>query len=77
MAPSDQDLSDERLLSPLQAAQRLNLRPTTLKSWRLKNWGPSYIVISRQCVRYRESDLNTWLASHRVEPAGIPEARAP
>jgi hypothetical protein len=59
MAPSDHcsDLSDERLLSPVEAARRLRMQPTTLKAWRLRRWGPSYIAVSRQCIRYRESDL--------------------
>jgi hypothetical protein len=79
-APSDQDLSDERLLSPVEAARRLRMQPTTLKAWRLRRWGPSYIAVSRQCIRYRECDLNAWVAAHRVEhewDGMLPAGRAP
>jgi hypothetical protein len=68
MAPNEQplDSADEQLLSPVEAARRLRLQPRTLKAWRLRQQGPPYIVVSRQCVRYRARDLNTWVAAHRV-----------
>ena len=82
MAASDHssDVSDERLLSPVEAARRLRMKPTTLKSWRLRRWGPSYIAVSRQCIRYRQCDLSAWVAAHRVEherEGMLPAGRAP
>jgi hypothetical protein len=82
MAPRDHSsvLSDRRLLSPVEAARRLRMQPTTLKAWRLRRWGPSYIAVSRQCIRYRECDLNTWVEAHRVEherEGMLPAGRAP
>jgi hypothetical protein len=61
------DASDERLLSPLEAARRLRMQPATLKAWRLRKQGPNYIFISARCVRYRECDLDSWIRQHRVE----------
>jgi len=82
MVPSDHtsDLSNGRQLSPVEAARRLRMQPTTLKAWRLRRWGPSYIAVSRQCIRYRECDLNAWVAAHRVEherEGMLPAGRAP
>ena len=49
------------------AAERLNLSPTTLVGYRVRNIGPAYSKIGRVCL-YDEADLDAWVASQRVEP---------
>lgn len=39
-----------------------------LAQWRHKGVGPAYYKIGRKVI-YRGSDLNSWLAANRVEPA--------
>jgi hypothetical protein len=74
------DGAPERLLSTVDAARRLRMQPATLKAWRFRRQGPSYILVSARCVRYRQRDLDAWVAGRRVEHDGtrlIPAARAP
>jgi excisionase family DNA binding protein len=51
----------ERLLTPEQAAEQLALRPQTLARWRCEGQGPVFIRLGRS-VRYRQSDLDAWIA---------------
>ena len=57
----------EKLLDTLQAAAFLGLRPGTLETWRWDgSRGPAFIRLSRRAVRYRQSDLNSWLDAQTV-----------
>jgi len=38
----------------------------TLAQWRSQRRGIPYVKISRNCVRYRQSDLDAWLAERIV-----------
>jgi predicted site-specific integrase-resolvase len=54
------------ILDQKAAAERLNVSVRTLERWRLSNDGPSYVKYTdtiRGAVRYRESDLEAWIAS--------------
>lgn len=54
------------LLSELQAAQFIGVKPTTLQVWRsTKRYGLRYIKVGR-LVRYRTSVLQAFLASREV-----------
>lgn len=54
------------LLTEVQAAEVLGLRPTTLQIWRTtKRYPLPYIKVGR-LVRYRESALRDFLASRTV-----------
>jgi hypothetical protein len=54
------------LLSELQAAQFIGVKPTTLQVWRsTKRYGLKYIKVGR-LVRYRTSVLQAFLASREV-----------
>jgi predicted site-specific integrase-resolvase len=53
------------LLTSLQVAQRLCVLPNTLEVWRTKGKGPKYLKLGigkQGKVRYRESDVEAWLA---------------
>jgi DNA-binding transcriptional MerR regulator len=53
----------DRILLPRQVAELLKVSPRTLEAWRRKGVGPPHISYSSRCVRYREKQLRSWLAS--------------
>lgn len=59
---------DARLHEP-DAAQYIAYTTAALRKWRAEGRGPAYVRHGRS-VRYLRSDLDAWLAAHRVEPRG-------
>jgi len=55
-----------RLLTPEDVAEVTGLSVETLAQWRSQKRGIPYVKISRNCVRYRQSDLDGWLAERIV-----------
>ena len=55
-----------RLLTPEDVADVTGLSVETLAQWRSQKRGIPYVKISRNCVRYRRSDLDGWLAERIV-----------
>jgi excisionase family DNA binding protein len=53
------------LLSQRQAAEYLCLSERTLERWRVQGSGPRFVRCGR-CVRYREADLEAWIAARVV-----------
>lgn len=60
--------SPEPLLVEVQAAKLLNVSIRTLQAWRCRGMGPAFIRVGR-AIRYRHSDLISWLQSNRVTPS--------
>jgi predicted DNA-binding transcriptional regulator AlpA len=56
-----------KLVSQRQAAEMLGLSARTLESMRLKCIGPSFVRLSRRCVRYQVVDIQAWIEQHRVK----------
>ena len=54
------------LLTPANVAQITGLSVETLAQWRSQRQGIPFIKISRNVVRYRQSDLDAWLAERIV-----------
>lgn len=52
-----------RLLTPRDVSERLGVRSTTLKRWRIAGGGPPYVKFGR-IVRYPEDRFEAWLAVH-------------
>ena len=50
------------LMRQEDAAQMLGVSPRALEAWRYRGGGPRYIRISGRCIRYRRSDIMTWIA---------------
>lgn len=50
-----------KLLTPQEVSEITGLSVETLAQWRSQKKGPPYVKISRNCVRYRQSDLEVWL----------------
>lgn len=61
--PADHD----PLLSPPQVSEMLSVAEQTLAHWRSQGRKLPYIRISRRCVRYRLSDVRTFLEQQRRE----------
>ena len=55
----------EKLNSTEEAAERIRLRPQTLRSYRSKGGGPAFIKLSTNRVAYRTADLEEWIQSRR------------
>jgi len=55
-----------RLLSAADVAAITGLSMETLAQWRSHRKGIAFIKISRNCVRYRQSDLDSWLEKRIV-----------
>jgi predicted DNA-binding transcriptional regulator AlpA len=52
------------LLTSTEMAQRLNISAATLRGWRRKGLGPSFIRLGpRKCIRYRSTDIDRFLQS--------------
>lgn len=64
--------SNSHLLTPEQVAELTGLSVETLAQWRSQKRGIPYLKISRNCVRYRQADLDAWLEAHvvRIDPLG-------
>jgi excisionase family DNA binding protein len=68
--PSDPKALDvapgARLLKTEEVAELTGLSVETLAQWRSQQRGIPYVKISRNCVRYRQTDLDSWLAERTV-----------
>ena len=66
-----------RLLLPEQVAEFTGLSTETLAQWRSQRRGIPYLKLSRNCVRYRQSDLESWLEARivPVQPEPMPGRR--
>jgi predicted DNA-binding transcriptional regulator AlpA len=60
---------NQPLLHETQAAKLLGISPAWLQRKRWEGDGPAYIKHGR-AVRYEQSAIEEWIASHRVLPAG-------
>jgi hypothetical protein len=52
----------EILLDQSALSLRLNVAVRTLERWRVEGLGPAWLKVGR-AVRYREGDVEQWLAS--------------
>ena len=57
-----------QLLTSVQTAKLIGVKPQTLRLWRLQGRGPSYIRLGdspKAGVRYSELDILDWLKARR------------
>lgn len=64
------------LMTPKQAADYLVLSDTTLAKWRCQGGGPAFLKYSARCVRYRQADLDAWLAARQAAHTSQPNLYA-
>ena len=62
-------------LNDLEAARIIGIAPITLRQWRSHGKGPKYLRIGGKCVRYRRSDIESWLDGQVVDPSTKSKAR--
>lgn len=55
------------LLTPRQAAEYLGVPETTLAQWRSQRRGPPYIKLESRLIRYRRTDLESYVGQHLIE----------
>jgi predicted DNA-binding transcriptional regulator AlpA len=58
--------ASQNLLTAEEVAAQTGLSVETLAQWRSQRRGIPYIKISRNCVRYRQCDLDDWLSERIV-----------
>jgi excisionase family DNA binding protein len=58
--------ASSRLLTAREVAELTGLSVETLAQWRSQKRGIPFVKISRNCVRYRQSDLDSWLVERTV-----------
>lgn len=59
-------IASPRLLTAEDVAQITGLSVETLAQWRSQRRGIPFVKISRNCVRYRQCDLDAWLTERIV-----------
>jgi predicted DNA-binding transcriptional regulator AlpA len=62
-----------KLLSAKEVAELTGLSMETLAQWRSQERGFPFIKISRNCVRYRQADLDCWLSERIVRTSQDPD----
>jgi excisionase family DNA binding protein len=58
-----------KLLTAQEVAELTGLSIETLAQWRSQERGIPFVKISRNCVRYRQSDLDVWIEERIVRTA--------
>lgn len=53
------------LVTTDEAASYLTVTAAAVRAWRVRGGGPSYVKVG-SAVRYRRSDLDSWLEGQRV-----------
>ncbi len=61
-APAGADLTEDRLLRPVEAARIVGVSKDCLLRWREEKIGPPYLRLSGRVLRYPERLLGAWLA---------------
>ena len=59
---------NEPLLAEPRAAERVGVCAHTLKRWRLRGIGPKFLKLGGRTIKYRESDIEQFLAESVVDP---------
>ncbi len=59
--------SPKTLLSEREAAEILHCSVHTLRAWRLRKVGPMWSHVGQRMVRYRVSDLESFIVNGRVK----------
>jgi hypothetical protein len=61
-------LPTNEYLTGREAAAFLRCTPAGLARYRHERRGPAFVRVGKKLIRYRVSDLEEWLESHRVQP---------
>lgn len=58
-------------LSPVQVAEALGISTKTLQRMRADGIGPTYVVVSANCIRYPAPAVAEWLDERTVDPLQV------
>jgi excisionase family DNA binding protein len=58
-------------LTPHQAARYLGVSEASLRLWRSECKGPRFFRAGEKLVRYRRSDLDTWIEARLSTPGAV------
>lgn len=64
------DENPNKMLRTDEAAEMIGVDRKTLEGWRYRGVGPSFIRLSKRCVKYRMGDMLNFIASKRVAVQG-------
>jgi predicted DNA-binding transcriptional regulator AlpA len=67
--------SESCLLKATDVSRITGLSTETLAQWRSQEKGMPFIRVSRNCIRYRQADLDKWIEERIVRPAQDPDER--
>lgn len=56
-------------LTPKQAAKYMGISEAVLRLWRAESKGPRYFRAGEKLVRYRRTDLDSWIEARLSAPA--------
>jgi hypothetical protein len=56
-------------LTQADLAERWSLAEKTLENWRARKYGPRWIQIGRNTVRYRLRDIENWESARERDPS--------
>lgn len=56
----------ERLYTPAQVSEMLGMSVKTLEKWRWERRNLPYVKLGT-VVRYKESDLTSWIGAHTID----------
>ena len=54
---------DDALLTDAEVSEILGIPRSTLRAWRTRGFGPSFIRLAPRTPRYRLRDVRAWIAS--------------
>jgi predicted DNA-binding transcriptional regulator AlpA len=60
------NLEASTLVDEREAASILCYSVRALQNWRHRGGGPDFVKVSARSIRYRRTDLDTWIASRTV-----------
>ncbi len=55
-------------LTQQEAAARLGITPEALRKWRRFGRGPKFLRLGQKLIRYREEDIEAFIAANVVAP---------
>ncbi|MCZ6905070.1 MAG: helix-turn-helix domain-containing protein [Acidobacteria bacterium] len=68
-------MDGRKLLKPEDVAELTELSTETLAQWRSQRRGIPFVKIARNCVRYRQCDLDEWIEKRIVPVQELSPAR--
>ncbi len=63
------------LMGERELSDMLGVSVRTAQAWRVKGGGPVFLKINNRLVRYRQSDIDAWLASQAATNTSAYEVR--